>query len=215
MVGYLRIVICDDHKIIREGLKSLLEFDGDIKVVGEAADGDECVRLCKVLRPDVLLLDINMPKVNGLEVLRRFKESRFRQKVLVLTIHDEVDYLMKAMEIGSCGYVLKDTDSSTIKEAINTVYNGGSYIDASLIPTMKEFMNKKKKPSLEVKLTKREIQILRLLSEGLFNKEIGGRLGISEKTVRNHISHLFKTIGVSDRTQAAVYAIKNNIVDIL
>jgi len=195
----------------------LLEIDGDIKVIGEAKDGMECLSLLDRIRPDVLLLDINMPNMNGLEVLEKIKQREKKVKVLILTIHNEIEYLIKAVNIGVNGYVLKDSDSADLKKAIFSVNKGETYIQPSLTPYLKESMRKKaetKAKRFEL-LTKRELQVLELLSEGLLNKEIAYKLDISEKTVKNHISNIFKKISVSDRTQAAVYAIKNNIVDIL
>lgn len=213
----INIVIADDHKMVREGLVQLLEFDSDIKVIGESSDGEECLELLKTVSPDVLLLDINMPKYNGIQVLEKLKESKSKLKVLILTIHNEVEYLVKAVDIGVNGYVLKDSDSNDLKKAIYAVHNGESYIQPSLNPFLKEKMNLRaiRKANRTAILTKREYEVLELIAEGLLNKEIAYNLSISEKTVKNHVSNIFKKINVSDRTQAAVYAIKNNMVDVL
>lgn len=211
----ISIIIVDDHSMIREGLKQLLELDGDIKVIGEAGDGKECLELLSKVNPDVILLDINMPNMNGLQVLDKIKRGNKEIKVLILTIHNEIEYLAKAVEIGVNGYVLKDSNSMILKTAITTVYHGDTYIQPSLTPLLKEKLEisiRRKKESL---LTKRELQILELLGEGLCNKEIAERLFISEKTVKNHVSSIFKKIAVTDRTQAVVYAIKNNIIDVM
>ena len=211
----VKILIVDDHSMIREGLKQLLELDGDIQVIGEAGNGEECLKLLETVHPDVVLLDINMPVMNGLKMLEVLRKSKNKkQKILILTIHNEVEYLMKAVEIGVEGYVLKDAESSVLKKAINKVYSGENYIDFTMIPMMKEKMSQEKEKVDDEKLTRREIEVLKLLAEGLFNKEIAYKLSISEKTVKNHVSNIFKKIGVFDRTQAAVYAIKNNIVDL-
>ena len=211
----IRIVIADDHLMIREGLRQLLELDGDIVVVGEAGNGEECLKVLKEVQPDVLLLDINMPVMNGLKMLEVLRASEMKdQKVLILTIHNEIEYLIKAKEIGIDGYVLKDAESSVLKKAICTVFEGEMYIDLSMVPMLKEKAIQDNMKDEEEKLTRREIEVLKLLAEGLFNKEIAYKLSISEKTVKNHVSNIFKKIGVFDRTQAAVYAIKNNIVDL-
>ncbi len=207
----VNIVIIDDHKIVREGLKQLLEFDGDIKVIAEAGDGKEGLSVIRKFKPDVVLLDINMPVMNGLEVLERLKEGGDDTKVLILTIHNEVEYLAKAVEIGVKGYVLKDSESSVLKEAIMTIAGGESFIQPSIAPLLSSVVDKSANDNI---LSHREYQVLKLLAEGMFNKEIAIRLSISEKTVKNHVSNIFKKIGVNDRTQAAVYAIKHNIVDI-
>ena len=211
----VKILIVDDHSMIREGLKQLLELDGDIQVIGEAGNGEECLNLLDTLHPDVILLDINMPVMNGLKMLEVLRNSEKKeQKILILTIHNEVEYLMRAVEIGVEGYVLKDAESSVLKKAIMTIASGDEYIDASMIPVMKEKLLQTKEKSEEEVLTRREIEVLKLVAEGLFNKEIAFKLSISEKTVKNHVSNIFKKIGVFDRTQAAVYAIKNNIVEL-
>jgi two-component system, NarL family, response regulator DegU len=210
----INIIIADDHRMIREGLKQLLELDGDIKVIGEAGDGVSCVDLIDEKNPDVVLLDINMPLMNGLQVLEKLKENKCKSKILILTIHNEIEYLMKAVDIGVDGYVLKDSESDLLRKAIFSVYNGESYIQAELIPLLKEKMESKDLFADENILTKREMEVLKLITEGLFNKEIAYHLSISEKTVKNHVSNIFKKISVSDRTQAAVYAIRNNIVEI-
>ena len=216
MTEQIKIVIADDHSMIREGLKQLLELDGDILVVGEAGNGEECLNIIDEVHPDVVLLDINMPVMNGLQTLETLRKSNNKdQKVLILTIHNEIEYLMKAKEIGINGYVLKDAESAILKKAIFKVYAGDEYIDFTMVPMLNEKMDKEKEnPEDEDKLTRREIEVLKLLAEGLFNKEIAYKLSISEKTVKNHVSNIFKKIGVFDRTQAAVYAIKNNIVEL-
>lgn len=215
MSEQIRIVIADDHSMIREGLKQLLELEGDIQVVAEAGNGEECLKVIEKEKPDVVLLDINMPVMNGLKMLETLRNSKNRkQKVLILTIHNEIEYLMKAVDIGVEGYVLKDAESSVLKKAICTVHSGEKYIDFSMVPMLNEKIAQEKEKVEDEKLTRREIEVLRLLAEGLFNKEIAYKLSISEKTVKNHVSNIFKKIGVFDRTQAAVYAIKNNIVDL-
>jgi len=213
----INVMIADDHSMVREGIKQLLELDGDISVVAEASNGKECIELLDEKRTDVLLLDINMPYMNGLQVLQYLREKDIKIKVLILTIHNEVEYLVKAVEIGVDGYVLKDSNSSVLKKAIYSVYNGETFIEPELAPLMKIKLEEKNINNNNVisTLTKREIEVLKLLAEGLFNKEIAFTLAISEKTVKNHVSNIFKKINVSDRTQAAVFAIRHNLVDIL
>lgn len=211
----IKIMIADDHSMIREGLKNLLELDGDIQVIAEAVDGEDCLDKLQVVKPDVLLLDINMPKKNGLEVLKSLKSKKSKLKVLVLTVHNEIEYLMKAVDIGVNGYVLKDSESAELKKAIFTVAEGESYIQPSLIPALNAKMIETNKDAEKIKsLTKRELDVLKLLAVGMFNKEVGKRLEISERTVKNHVSNIFKKLGVTDRTQAAVFAIRNNLVQI-
>ena len=211
----VKIMIADDHSMIREGLKNLLELDGDIQVIAEAVDGEDCLEKLQLVKPDVLLLDINMPKKNGLEVLKSLKSRRSKLKVLVLTVHNETEYLMKTVDIGVNGYVLKDSESAELKKAIFTVADGETYIQPSLIPALNAKMIETNKDAEKIKsLTKRELDVLKLLAVGMFNKEVGKRLEISERTVKNHVSNIFKKLGVTDRTQAAVFAIRNNLVQI-
>ena len=189
----IKIMIADDHSMIREGLKNLLELDGDIQVIAEAVDGEDCLNKLQVVKPDVLLLDINMPKKNGLEVLKSLKSKKSKLKVLVLTVHNEIEYLMKAVDIGVNGYVLKDSESAELKKAIFTVAEGESYIQPSLIPALNAKMIETNKDAEKIKsLTKRELDVLKLLAVGMYNKEVGKRLEISERTVKNHVSNIFK-----------------------
>lgn len=211
----INVMITDDHSMIREGLKQLLELEGEFKVIAEAADGIECINKLETVRPDVLLLDINMPNMNGLEVLQKLKEMKIKMKVLILTIHSEVEYLLKAVDIGVSGYILKDSESAELKKAITTVVNGENYIQPSLIPLLNAKMIDRDSDTIKIEsLTKRELEVLKNLSYGMYNKEIAEKLDISERTVKNHISNIFKKLEVTDRTQAAVFAIRNNLITI-
>lgn len=209
----VKVMLVDDHILIREGIKQLLEFDGGIEVIEQASDGLECLEKLKTVKPDILLLDINMPNMNGIEVLEELKKKNSPIKVLILTVHSEVEYLVKAVDIGADGYILKDSGSAELKQAITLIMNDESYIQPSLIPSLNSRLINRDvdKEKLE-SLTKREIEILAQVASGMFNKEIAINLDISERTVKNHISNIFKKIDVSDRTQAAVFAIRNNIV---
>ena len=211
----INVMIADDHSMIREGLKQLLELEGDFKVIAEACDGVECLNKLETVTPDVLLLDINMPNMNGLEVLQKMKEKRMKIKVLVLTIHSEVEYLLKAVDIGVNGYLLKDSESAELKKAILAVVNGDNYIQPRLIPVLNSKMIDRDKDVMKIEsLTRRELEVLKNLSIGMYNKEIAEKLDISERTVKNHISNIFKKIEATDRTQAAVFAIRNNLITI-
>ncbi len=211
----IEIMIADDHSMIREGLKQLLELEGDMKVVAEASNGKECLEIIGEVRPDVLLLDINMPEKNGLEVLEELNLTKKRPQILILTVHNEVDYLLKAVEIGVDGYVLKDSESAELKKAIQTVVSGETYIQPDLIPALnsKRVERDSDKDKID-NLTRRELQVLKLLAVGSYNKEIAEKLGISERTVKNHVSNIFKKLEVTDRTQAAVFTIRNNLITI-
>lgn len=209
----IEIIIADDHMMIREGLKQLLELDGTMKVIAEANDGEECLNLLnKKIHPDILLLDINMPKKNGIEVLEYIKQNKIPVKVLILTVHNEVEYLLKAVDIGIDGYLLKDSSYDELKETIDVIISGNTYIQPSLLPALNESMEDYALDKEKIEwLTKRELDVLRLISKGCSNKKISDELTISERTVKNHISHIFRKIDVEDRTQAAVFAIRNKI----
>ncbi len=211
----INVMIADDHSMIREGLKQLLELDGDFKVIAEACDGEDCLNKLAVQIPDILLLDINMPNLNGLEVLQKIRSKHIKIKVLVLTVHNEVEYLLKAVDIGVNGYLLKDSGSAELKKAIISVMNGEDYIQPSLIPVLNSKMiDRNHDNALIEELTRRELQVLKLLAVGKYNKEVAEELEISERTVKNHVSNIFKKIHVTDRTQAAVFAIRNNLITI-
>ena len=208
-----KVMIADDHSLIREGIKQLLEFDGSIEVISEASNGVECLEKLEVLSPDVLLLDINMPDMNGIDVLKQLKETESDVKVLILTVHNELDYLLKAIDIGVDGYILKDSESSELKKAIDIICKGENYIQPSLIPALNNQLANRDIDRDKIDLlTSREYEVLIQVANGMSNKEIATNLNISERTVKNHISNIFKKIDVSDRTQAAVFAIKNNII---
>ena len=211
----VKVILADDHSMIREGIKQLLEITGEFEVVGEAADGVECLALLKKVKADILLLDINMPNMNGLQVLEKLNKTQYDIKVMILTVHNEIEYLIKAIDIGIDGYLLKDSGSAELKKAIFSIYNGEKYVQPELTPLLNQKLFEKESDLDKIhSLTKRELQILKLIAEGLFNKEIGDRLNISERTVKNHVFNLFKKIDAADRTQAAVFAIKNNVVDL-
>ena len=211
----VKVMIADDHSMIREGLKQLLELEGDFEVIAEACDGVDCLEKLKTVVPDILLLDINMPNMNGLEVLQKMKDMKMKVKVLVLTVHNEVEYLLKAVDIGVNGYLLKDSESAELKKAILAVVNGEDYIQPSLIPVLNSKMLDRDSDSSKIEsLTRRELEVLKMLSYGTYNKEIAEHLNISERTVKTHVSNIFKKIGVTDRTQAAVFAIRNNLITI-
>lgn len=209
----IRVMIADDHALMREGIRQLLEFDGSIEVVEEASDGEDCLNKIEAAEPDVLLLDINMPNKNGIDVLQTIRNKNLDIKVLILTVHNEVEYLLKAVDIGVDGYLLKDTDFYELKKAIIGVLQGESYIQPSLIPALNSRLVARDVDKDKIdSLTKRELEVLIEVANGMFNKDIAASLNISERTVKNHISNIFKKLEVADRTQAAVFAIRNDII---
>lgn len=209
----IRVMLADDHILMREGIRQLLELDDSIEVVGEVSNGEQCIEMIYKVKPHVLLLDINMPKKNGIEVLQDIRNSNLDVKILILTVHNEIEYLLKAMDIGVDGYILKESEFCELKKAINTVISNETYIQPSLIPILNNRMVSRDKDKDKIEeLTKRELEVLIEVSNGKLNKEIANELKISERTVKNHISNIFKKIDVNDRTQAAVFAIKNDLI---
>lgn len=211
----ISILIADDHSLMREGLKQILELESDIKVVSLVANGEDVIKDAQRYKPDVILLDINMPKMSGLDALRRLKDIGIDSRIIMLTIHDAREYLYETIKIGASGYVLKDADSDTLLKAIRDVHKGKSYIQPSLSELLVKDINSKDEKSKESllieSLTKREYEVLTLIAEGMNNRDIAEKLFISEKTVKNHVSNIFKKIDVTDRVQAAIFTFRNNI----
>lgn len=215
MKNNIKVMIVDDHSLMREGLAKILELEDEITIVAKACDGYEAIEYYRKKDIDIILLDINMPNMNGVETLRKLKDMDSSTKVIMLTIYDEREYLIETLNLGANGYMLKDSEASSLVSAIINVYNGGSYVHPNLAGELLREINKRKdrnavKEGLD-SLTKREYEVLSLIAEGLSNKEISERLYISEKTVKNHVSSILRKLDVSDRTQAAIYAYKNNI----
>jgi len=212
----ISIVIADDHALMRQGLKQIIELEADFKVCGMAEDGEKAVEFAKTIEPDIILMDINMPKMNGIQALKEIKALGLKSKVIMLTIHDSREYLLETIKIGAEGYILKDADAQDLYRAIRNVDMGQNYIHPTLSSQLAQgyFMREQEKQN-EIdkrnKLTKREYEVLLLIAEGMNNKDIAESLFISEKTVKNHVSSIFKKIQVNDRTQAAIYAFKHNI----
>lgn len=211
----ITILIADDHSLMRQGLKQIIELENDMHVIAQATNGQEAIVFAKQMKPDVILMDINMPVLNGLEAIKELKEASIPSKIIVLTIHEDREYLFKTLQMGAEGYVLKDAEASILITAIRSVFNGQNYIQPNMTRELvKEFTRiskHEKTKSEENPLTEREIEVIELIAEGLLNKQIAKKLFISEKTVKNHVSNIFKKLNVSDRTQAAIYALKHNI----
>jgi len=209
----IRIIIADDHKLIREGIKKLLHLNKGIKIVGEAANGNETLELVKFLKPDILIVDVNMPIKSGLEVLEEIKVTTSEVKVILLTIHDDEESLKKALSLGADGYILKDSNPSKISEIIDSILSGETYIDKRLVNLLVDIY-KKDHLSEENKfheLTNREIEVLYFLSNGFTNNEIVLELFIAEKTVKNYVTSIYSKLNVSNRVKAALFAIENHI----
>lgn len=214
----ISVMVVDDHDLIREGLNRIISFEDDLLIVGQFKNGEELLNSLKEDIPDVVLLDINMPIKNGLDTLKILKKIYLNIKVVMLTVENDRKTIMEAIDIGADAYILKESAGTEIVRAIRSVYIGEKYIDNSLIKAI--FLDIKKSNNNIIKnketenlksLTNRELSILYEISKGLKNKEIADKLFISEKTVKNYITSIFKKIEVDDRVQATIYAIRNNI----
>lgn len=214
----IKVMIADDHSLMRKGLQQILELEDDIRVIAQAKDGKEAVEKALLTKPDVILMDINMPNKNGLEAIKELKEKGSTSRIIVLTIHEDREYLRKSMKAGASGYIMKDAESDQLIEAIRVVHNGEKYIHPNIIDNINNLEKDNDDISTrdiikeleQDNLTQREIEVLLLIAEGKNNREIADELFISDKTVKNHVSNIFKKIDVSDRTQAAVYVFKKN-----
>ncbi len=210
----IRVVVADDHDLFREGLRQLLETIPSVEIVGEASDGQEAIRMVADVQPDVILMDINMPRVDGLRATEYIVKHYPETNVIVLTMYQDDEYAIHAIRAGAKSYLLKNSRSEEVIEAIHVAANGGSTIDAALAPAlMREYHRLlTKTPSNNQRhLSDREATLLRLLANGFNNRQIADQLELAESTVKNNLSSLFQKIGVRDRTQAALYAISQGL----
>ncbi|RIK29207.1 MAG: DNA-binding response regulator [Anaerolineae bacterium] len=210
----MKILLCDDQAVIRDGLEMLLTLEKDMQVIGSASDGAEALELAAQKRPDLILMDLKMPGVNGIEATRQLRAKFPEIKILVLTTYDDDEWLFDAIRAGASGYLLKDTPRQKIIEAIHGTMDGKSFLDPVVAgKLMNQVVSNQKQPAsiLAEKLTERELDVLRLLAKGFPNSEIASQLHLSEGTVRNHVSAILEKLGVSDRTQAAVIAIQHGL----
>ncbi|BAU26546.1 LuxR family two component transcriptional regulator [Aneurinibacillus soli] len=230
----ISILLVDDHKLFREGVKRILEMEEHFTIVGEASDGEEACEMAANLQADVILMDINMPKMTGVQATQRIKERAPESRIIILSIHDDENYVYKSLRSGAAGYLLKEMDSDALIEAINAVANGESYVHpkvtGKLITEFRRLstiehsheenvllsdisdLGGSEKESNILALTPREREVLQLMAEGKSNRVIGEELFISEKTVKNHVSSILQKLDVQDRTQAVVMSIKNGWV---
>ncbi|MBT9133515.1 MAG: Transcriptional regulatory protein DegU [Firmicutes bacterium] len=213
----LRVLIADDHKLFREGLRRILELDGDFEVVGEAATGEQALTLLTRVTCDLVLMDINMPELNGVAATKRIKAEYPEIAVLVLSIHDDREYLLEALKAGAAGYLLKDVEPATLMEAMRTVARGGSIVAPGLTGKLVQELKRLNNPSAtppSSTLTPREIEVLSLMARGMNNAAIARAAFISEQTVKNHITSILRKLDVTDRTQAVIEGVKQGLTKI-
>lgn len=209
----IRVLIADDHQVVRQGLRTFLELQDGIDVVGEAADGDEAVREVERLAPDVVLLDLVMPGSDGVKALEMMRERGLTSRVLVVTSFTDRRGVVPAIRSGARGYVFKDIAPAALAAAVRSVHAGHVLLDPETAAALLESGPGGDLPSAAVSLTPRENEVLRSIARGRSNREIARALGLSEKTVKTHVSNILMKLGVEDRTQAALYAVRNGIAD--
>ncbi len=217
MSNHISVLIVDDHALIREGIRKILSLESRFQILPEAASGREAVELCRRFKPDIVLLDINLPDLTGIEVCKIIKREQPKTGVIALTIHDQEEYIVEMIKNGVAAYLLKDISPDQLINTILQVAEGKLLISPSLMDKIFKQINKlstKPPESKPMGLTERELEVLRLVANGDSNRTIAEKLFISEKTVKNHLTSIFQKLNVTDRTQAALFAIKEKIVEI-
>jgi two-component system, NarL family, response regulator LiaR len=205
----IRVLIADDHAVLREGLRSFLELQDGIEIVGDAADGAEAVALAEQLRPAVVLMDLVMPKLDGVEAMRKLRERVPDARVIILTSYIDDERLLPAIRAGAAGYLLKNAEPKELARAIRAADAGEALIDPTVAARLVERLGDERAGDSYQSLTTREREVLDLIARGFSNKRIALELGIAEKTVKTHVGNLLGKLGVTDRTQAAVYATRH------
>lgn len=224
----INIALIDDHKLFREGIKRILEYESDFHIVAEGDDGSMALDIVKENNPDVVLMDINMPDVNGIEATTNLIKKYPDIKIIILSIHDDESYVTQVLQSGAQGYLLKEMDADSLIEAIKVVYDGGAYLHPKITHNLvKEYRRLSAESSSHVRngsveyqkplhlLTKRECEVLQLMAEGKSNRAVAESLYISEKTVKNHVSNILQKMSATDRTQVVIAAIKKGWVEVL
>lgn len=213
----VNIMLVDDQTIVRDGLKALIEIDKEFKVVATLGEGSEAIEKAKTLKPHIIITDIDIPNINGIEILKTVKDQGINSKVIILTAHRDKEFIIAATKLGAMGYLFKSCETNTLIKALHEISIGRTYIDPSVANVLTQnIYNEIEKSNIELEkvksLSRREYEVLVLISAGYNNKDIGRKLFISEKTVKNHITKLFKKIDVKDRVQASIFAYKNGII---
>ena len=215
--GTIRVVVVDDQRLFTKGLSGLVDMLEGVEVVGVAYNGEEAVALCRKEEPDVVLMDISMPKMDGISATREIRSLLPQTAVIILTAHEEDEQVFEGMKAGAQGYLLKDAEPEDLSRAIRTVYAGDTIIAPDLAQKMlSTFESGKSSGSsrLMPPLTERELEVIRALAQGKSDRQIANSLGISEKTVRNHTSNIYRKLHIFDRTQAVIYAIREGVIDV-
>jgi NarL family two-component system response regulator LiaR len=216
MTEPIRVLLAEDHQIVRGGLRALLAHHNNINVIDEAVDGMEAVLKARALQPDVILMDLMMPRKNGIEAITEIKQHEPNARILVLTSYAEDEHVFSAIKAGALGYLLKETSPQDLLQAIQDVYQG----EASLHPSiarrlLREFNRPTPAPATEEPLTEREVEVIVMIAQGYSNQMIGDLLFISERTVRTHVSNILGKLHLANRTQAALYALKEGLTDLV
>jgi NarL family two-component system response regulator LiaR len=210
----IRVLIADDHAVVRQGLRAFLEVQEDIEVVGEASDGGDAVKITAALGPDVVVMDLVMPQMDGVEAIRQIRAAGSAAKVIVLTSFADDQKVFAAVRAGAAGYLLKDVSPRELAEAIRTVNRGQALLDPTVAAKLMQEFAHESRPAASRSLTDREMDVLRLIARGRSNKEIALDLGVAEKTVKTHVSSILGKLQLADRTQAALFAVRERLVEI-
>ena len=210
--GTIRVVIADDHPVVREGLAAMLEREPDLEVVGEARDGQEAIERVAALRPDVVLMDLQMPRVDGVEAIRQIRERHGGVHVLVLTTYGDDESIFRGIQAGARGYLLKDAPRDELFRAVRAVARGESLLQPAVATRLLNRVARRPAQPPQETLTERELDVLRLLARGAANKEIGAALHISESTVKTHVANIFQKLDVGDRTEAVTAALRRGLL---
>jgi DNA-binding NarL/FixJ family response regulator len=209
-----RVLLVDDHELVRQGIAAMLATASDIQIIGNARSGREALEVARKELPDIVLMDVRMPDMDGLEATRKIKEERPRTAVIMLTMHDNPTYLRDAVRAGAAGYLLKDVSKDELVDAVRQVATGGAFIESQMLKGMLSELKPTGQAAPAAKnLTKREREILSLVAEGMSNREIAEKLVLSPETVKSHVAAILEKLNVSDRTQAAIYAVRNGLVE--